>query len=374
MKKLSQEKIKRSDFIIIGLTALLVVFGTVMIFSASYYASISENDGDPYSYLRNQLIFVVVGIVLMWLCSRLDYHLWGKWYLFFLVAGLVLLLAIFTPLAITANGATRWLGVQGIPFTIMPGECAKFAAIVFAAGYLDRNPKLAENFLQGIMPILAVTGVYFLLIMKQPNMSTAMTLCIIVGGMLLISGAKWVHLGTLIGIGGLGAVVLVFSDTSGYRYQRMLSFLDPFEDALGNGWQVVQSLLALGTGGLTGRGLGNSIQKNLYLPEPMNDFILAIIGEELGFLGILALMTVYLAFIWRGCHIAMNAPDFLGMMLAGGITIMVGVQVAINVAVVTSTMPPTGIVLPFISYGGNALMIFMASVGILLNISRKSSL
>ncbi|MBR4409794.1 MAG: putative lipid II flippase FtsW [Firmicutes bacterium] len=374
MNKLSQEKIKRGDFIIIGLTALLVVFGTVMIFSASYYASISENDGDPYSYLRNQLIFVVIGTELMWLCSKLDYHLWGKFYLVFLLAGLVLLLCIFTPLAISANGATRWLGVPGIPFTIMPGECAKFAAIVFTAGYLDRNPKIAENFVRGVMPVLAVAGVYFLLIMKQPNMSTAMTLCIIVGGMLLISGAKWSHLGTLVGIGAAGAVVLVFSDTSGYRYQRMLSFLDPFEDALGNGWQVVQGLLALGTGGLTGRGLGNSIQKNLYLPEPMNDFILAIIGEELGFLGILALMTVYLIFVWRGCHIAMNAPDFLGMMLAGGITIMVGVQVAINVAVVTSTMPPTGIVLPFISYGGNALMIFMASVGILLNISKKSSL
>lgn len=374
VNKLSQEKIKRGDFIIIGLTALLVVFGTVMIFSASYYVSISENDGDPYSYLKKQLIFVAIGIVLMWFCSRLDYHIWGKMYLIFLMAGLVLLLAIFTPLAIEEGGAVRWLGVPGIPFTIMPGECAKFAAIVFTAGYLDRNPKIAENFLKGVFPVLAVAGVYFLLIMKQPNMSTAMTLCIIVGGMLLISGAKWSHLGALVGIGAAGAVVLIFSDTSGYRYQRMLSFLDPFEDALGNGWQVVQGLLALGTGGLTGLGLGNSIQKNLYLPEPMNDFILAIIGEELGFVGILALMTVYLIFVWRGCHIAMNAPDFLGMMLAGGITIMVGVQVAINVAVVTSSMPPTGIVLPFISYGGNALMIFMASVGILLNISRKSSL
>ena len=374
VNKLSQEKIKRGDFIIIGLTALLVVFGTVMIFSASYYVSISENDGDPYSYLKKQLIFVAIGIVLMWFCSRLDYHIWGKMYLIFLMAGLVLLLAIFTPLAIEEGGAVRWLGVPGIPFTIMPGECAKFAAIVFTAGYLDRNPKIAENFLRGVFPVLAVAGVYFLLIMKQPNMSTAMTLCIIVGGMLLISGAKWSHLGALVGIGAAGAVVLIFSDTSGYRYQRMLSFLDPFEDALGNGWQVVQGLLALGTGGLTGLGLGNSIQKNLYLPEPMNDFILAIIGEELGFVGILALMTVYLIFVWRGCHIAMNAPDFLGTMLAGGITIMVGVQVAINVAVVTSSMPPTGIVLPFISYGGNALMIFMASVGILLNISRKSSL
>ena len=373
MNKLPQGKIKSSDFIIIGLTAILVIFGTVMIFSASYYTAIADGDG-PYAYLKKQLVFVVIGAVAMWLFSKIDYHVWGKMHVLFLIAGFILLMGIFTPLAITENGATRWLGVPGIPFTIMPGECAKFAAIVFTAGYLDRNPKMAESFIRGVLPVLAMAGVYALLIMKQPNMSTAMTLCMIVGGMLLISGAKWKHLYSLIGLGAVAIAVLIFGDPTGYRYQRMLSFLDPFEDALGNGWQVVQGLLALGTGGLTGLGLGDSIQKNLYLPYPMTDFILAIIGEELGFIGIIALMTVYLIFVWRGCFIAMNAPDFLGMMLAGGITIMIGVQVAMNVAVVTSTMPPTGIALPFISYGGNALIIFMACVGILLNISKKSSL
>ncbi len=373
MKKLPTGKTKSSDFIIIGLTALLVIFGTVMIFSASYYTAIAEGDG-PYAYLKKQLIFVALGIVCMWFFSKLDYHVWGKLYICVMIAGVVLLAMIWTPFAITENGATRWLGIPGIPFTIMPGECAKFAMIVFVAGYLNRRPKIVESLALGVMPILAVAGLNFVLIMKQPNMSTGMTLCIITGGMLLIAGAKWVHLGGLIGVGGLVGAVLIFSDTSGYRYHRLLSFLDPFEDALGNGWQVVQSLLALGTGGLTGLGLGNSIQKNLYLPEPMTDFILAIIGEELGFVGIMLLMIIYLIFVWRGCHIAMNASDFLGMMLAGGITIMIGVQAAMNVAVVTSTMPPTGIALPFISYGGNSLLIFMSSVGILLNISKKSSM
>ncbi|MGN1413362.1 MAG: putative lipid II flippase FtsW [Anaerovoracaceae bacterium] len=361
------------DFIIMGLVAVLVIFGTVMIFSASYYAAIAES-GDPYAYLKKQLIWVAIGTVLLWICYKIDYHVWGKLYLIAFLAGLILLLLIFTPLGITDMGATRWLGVPGVPFTIMPGECAKVAVIIFTAGFLDRNPRIIENFWRGLLPVLAVAVLYFGLIMCQPNMSTGMTLCIIVGGMVLIAGAKWKHIGMLFLTAVAGGMMLIFVDEGGYRYRRMLSFLDPFADMLGDGWQVVQSLLALGTGGLTGLGLGNSIQKNLYLPEPMNDFILAIIGEELGFVGILALMIVYLILIWRGCHVAMNAPDFLGMMLAGGITIMIGVQVAINVAVVTSSMPPTGIILPFISYGGNALMLFMASVGILLNVSRHSDL
>lgn len=365
-------KIKSGDLIVVGLTALLVIFGTVMIFSASYYSAIGES-GDPYAYLKKQLVWVAIGTVLLWICYKIDYHVWGRLYMVAFFAGLVLLALVFTPLGIEDMGATRWIGIQGVPFTIMPGECAKVAAIVFVAGYLDRNPRIVESLTRGVIPVIAVAGLYFALIMGQPNMSTGMTVCIIVGGMLLVAGAKWKHLFGLIGLALVGGMALIFMDEDGYRYERMLSFLDPFQDALGNGWQVVQSLLALGTGGLTGLGLGNSIQKNLYLPEAQNDFILAIIGEELGFIGVVCLMTVYLILIWRGCHIAINAPDFLGMMLAAGITIMIGVQVAINVAVVTSSMPPTGIILPFISFGGNALMIFMACIGILLNVSKKSS-
>lgn len=373
MKKISEGKLKTGDLIIMGLTAILVIFGTVMIFSASYYVAIAE-EGDPYAYLKKQLIWVAAGTVLLWICYKIDYHVWGKLHMIAFLGGLILLLLIFTPLGLTTNGATRWLGVEGVPFTIMPGECAKLAIIMFTAGYLNRNPKLVDDIWRGLVPVIGAAVLYFGLIMKQPNMSTGMTVCIIVGGMLLVAGIKWRYVFFLIGAGLVGGVALIFMDEDGYRYQRVLSFLDPFEDVLGSGWQVVQGLLALGTGGLTGLGLGNSIQKNLYLPEPMNDFILAIIGEELGFVGILALMAVYLIFIWRGCHVAMNAPDYLGMMLAAGITIWIGVQVAINVAVVTSSMPPTGIILPFISYGGNALMLFMAAVGILLNISKHSDL
>ena len=364
---------KMGDLTVICIVAALVIFGTVMIFSASYYTAIAES-GDPYAYLKKQLMWVVIGCVAMWVCSKIDYHIWGKFYLPIYIVCIGLLLLIFTPLGLTEQGATRWLGIPGVPFTLMPGEIAKLGIIIFIAGYFDKKPKMINKFGKGIMVPLIAAGLCLGLIMMQPNMSTGMTLCMIAGAMLLVAGAKWKHIFGLIGLALVGVVLLVFTDEDGYRMQRVLSFLDPFEDPLGSGWQVVQGLYALGTGGLTGLGLGNSIQKNLYLPEPQNDFILAIIGEELGFIGIMLLMLLFIVLIWRGCHIAMNAPDFLGMMLSAGVIIMIGVQVALNVAVVTSSMPPTGVILPFISYGGNALMIFMASIGILLNVSKQSKL
>ena len=355
------------------LVTILVIFGIVMIFSASYYYAIGQW-GDAYHYLKQQLIWVAIGSVAMWLTSRWDYHVWLRFWIIGPIICLILLLLIFTPLGITVNGATRWLGKEGFPMTIMPGEFAKVGVILYVTGHFAKRPKSASDWSKGVVPVLVVAGVYFALIMKQPNMSTAFTVVLIAGGMLLVAGIPWKHVGVLFALGTVAAVVFILGDPDGYRYGRFVSFLDPFADALGDGWQVVQSLLALGTGGLTGLGLGNSVQKNLYLPEAQNDFILAIIGEELGFIGILVLVIVYLLLVWRGCHIAMNAKDYAGMMLASGITMMVGIQVVINIAVVTSSMPPTGIILPFVSYGGNALLIFMGAMGILYNISKTADL
>ena len=372
MEKKIVKKQHTGDLSVALLVTILTIFGTIMIFSASYYYAISNYD-NPYHYLTRQLIWLAAGFVAMWICAKVDYHCWVRFWLIAYVAGLGLLVLVLIPgIGADAYGATRW--IQLGPITIMPGEIAKVGIILFITGYFSRHPKWITEIKRGILPILLVTGIYGGLIMLQPNMSTAFTICFIVGGMLLVAGAKWIHLGTLAGGAVAAGVVLIFADTSGYRYGRFLSFLDPFEDPLGTGWNVVQSLLALGTGGLTGLGLGNSVQKNLYLPMPQNDFILAIIGEELGFIGILALVVVYLLLIWRGCHIAINAKDFTGLLLAAGITIMVGVQVVINMAVVTSSMPPTGIILPFISYGGNALLIFMAAMGILINISKSADI
>ncbi len=189
---------------------------------------------------------------------------------------------------------------------------------------------------------------------------------------MFVAGLELKWLGFAVIAGGAAGVFLVFSDSDGYRLARAVSFLKPFADPLGDGYQVCQSLLALGSGGLLGVGLGKSIQKNLYLPEPQNDFIIAIIGEELGFVGILILMAAYMVLIWRCIHVCINAPDRFSMLLASGITAMLAIQVILNIAVVTSSMPPTGVILPFVSYGGNALLIFTGAMGIMLNISRNS--
>ena len=355
------------DLIMVILVLMLCIFGIIMVFSASYYVSINE-DGNPYSYLIRQLIWFGLGFGTMILFSRIDYHVWGKFWVLFYLVGLLLLIMVKIPgLGITINGATRWIGVG--PITIMPGEIAKITLIFYISGLLAKNPKLTNDF-WGVLGIVFVTGAYAGLIMLQPNMSTAATIVLIAGGMLLVAGTKIWQLAILGVIAGAGGVALVMS--SEYRYARYMSFLDPFNDSTGYGFQAVQSLLALGTGGFKGLGLGNSVQKYLYLPEPQNDFITAIIGEEVGFIGIMIMMIVYILLIWRGCKAAMNAKDYYGMMMASGITIMIGIQVAINIAVVTSSMPPTGVILPFVSYGGNALMLLMGLMGILWNITKQA--
>ncbi len=355
------------DLGLVLLVLILCVFGIIMVFSASYYASINET-GSPYAYLRRQLLWFAMGLAAMIVASRIDYHFWQRFSFIFYIVGLGLLLALFIPgIGVEINGATRWIGVG--PITIMPGEIAKITLILYLSGILAKSPRMLDD-IWGVAGVVFATGIYAALILKQPNMSTAATVVFIAGGLMLVAGAKIWQLFLLAGLGFAGGIALIFS--SEYRHDRFLSFLDPFADSLGNGFQAVQSLLALGTGGFFGQGLGNSVQKYLYLPEPQNDFITAIIGEEIGFVGLILLMAVYLLLIWRGCKAAMNAPDLYGMMLATGISVMIGVQVCINIAVVTSSMPPTGVILPFVSYGGNALMLLMGLMGILWNVTRQS--
>lgn len=348
-------------------TLMLVIFGVIMVFSASYYYSISQ-DGSAYSYLRRHGMWVILGFGAMILGASIDYRKLKKAAVPVLAGSIVLLLLIFTPLGQTINGATRWIGVG--PITVMPGELAKLAAIIFVAWYLSADMDRIKSLKYGILPMLALMAVLGGLIIKQPNLSTAITVCGIIVAMMLVAGMKWKYFFGAAGAGAAGILSIVLFMKNTYWYTRLTAFTDPFADPLDTGYQAVQSLLALGSGGLFGVGLGKSVQKNLYLPEPQNDFILAIIGEELGFIGILCLMIVYCLFLWRGIHIAINAPDQFGMLLASGVVLMVAIQVILNIAVVTSSMPATGINLPFISYGGNALLIFMFSTGILVNISR----
>lgn len=348
-------------------TVILVIFGLIMVFSASYYYSISQ-DGSAYSYLRRHGLWVLLGFAVMIFGASFDYKRYRKLAIPALVVGVVLLALIFTPLGHEANFAVRWIKIG--PVTIMPGELAKLAVILFTAWFLSEKPERIKSFTHGILPLLAIAAVYSILIIKQPNLSTAITVSGIIVSMMLVAGMKWRYVigAGVIGAAGIGGIVLFMKDS--YWYTRLTSFTDPFADPLNEGYQAVQSLLALGSGGLFGVGLGKSVQKNLYLPEPQNDFILAIIGEELGFIGLMLVIALYCLLLWRGVHIAINAPDQFGMLLASGIVLMIAIQVILNIAVVTSSMPPTGINLPFISYGGNALLIFMFSAGVLLNISR----
>jgi cell division protein FtsW len=361
---------KQVDFTIIVVTVILVVFGIMMVTSSSYYSSINE-DGTPYRYLIRELIWVGSGGILMWIGAILDYHIYQKFGWLLLAVSVLMLILVLTPLGLERNNAQRWIGVGEI--TIMPGEVAKISAILFVAWFLSKKEEVILSFKNGILPLFIIMGVYAGLVMMQPNMSTAIIICIIILGMMFVAGLKWRYLFSLGVIGAAGGAFLIFSDESGYRMKRVVSFLDPFADPLDTGYQVVQSLMALGSGSLFGLGPGKSIQKNLYLPEPQNDFILAIIGEELGYIGILALMICFMVLVYRGILTSIKAPDRFGMLVASGITIMLGVQVLLNVAVVSSSMPPTGVTLPFISYGGNAMWLFMGSMGILLNISRSSS-
>lgn len=368
---LKRKKLKSGDFILTALMLGLVVFGIIMVFSASYYSALSKT-GNPYKYLIRDGIWAAGGLMVFLAATMVDYRLYRRLAYPAAIVALILLLLVFTSLGKGSHGATRWIEIG--PITLMPGEITKICAIVFVARFFSDRPKRIKSLVYGVLPVCVVMMIYVCLILKQPNMSTAVTVAGIMCGMMFVAGLDWIWIGALGGLGAVGCWVLLHLPGAEYRMKRYTSFLDPFADPLDTGYQVVQSMLAMGSGGLTGVGLGKSIQKTLYLPEPQNDFIFAIIGEELGFIGCLLLMMTYLLLIWRCCHICLNAPDMFSMMLASGITIMLAVQVLLNIAVVTSCMPPTGIILPFVSYGGNALIIFMGAMGVMLNISRHSAM
>lgn len=365
------KKAGKGDFWLALIVLALLTFGVIMVFSASYYYSISKT-GKPYSYLIKDIILVILSMIAAIPFLIIPYKKYIKLAKPFMGVSLLMLVLVFTPLGVTRNLATRWIGVPiggGHMLTLMPGEITKLAVILFVAFYLSKRPQRITGF-KGILPLLGLMGACFLLIIKQPNLSTALTVTGIILGMMFVAGLSWRYVWGLVLLGITGVAALIFTDEDGYRLKRVISFLDPFEDKLGDGWQVVHSLFGLGSGGFLGLGLGKSIQKNLWLPEPQNDFIFAIIGEELGFIGSILLIIVYILLIWRGTYIAINAPDMFSSLTAAGITIMIALQVIMNIAVVTSSMPCTGITLPFVSYGGNALILFMVSTAILLNISR----
>lgn len=357
---------KSFDFTLMIAVLILVIIGIIMVFSSSLYYSFYNFNADSYHFLKKNLVWAFVGIFAMIFTMNFNYKRYKKLAFPAYILSLILLILVLTPLGIDINGAKRWLGVGSI--TVMPSEVTKICSIIFVSYSLSRKSKDIESFFKGVLPYLLIIGLYVGLIILQPNLSTAITIALIIMSMLFVSGMRWLHV-LLLGASGVGAIGVLIM-IAPYRMLRFTAFLDPFKYPKDIGYQVIQSLFALGSGGLFGVGLGRSIQNKLYIPEPQNDFIFATIGEELGFIGCATVMLLFLFLIWRGIRIAIHAPDLFSCLMATGITAMIAIQVIINIAVATSSMPVTGIPLPFISFGGNSLAIFMAAIGILLNISR----
>ena len=360
------------DFPLLFAIALLCAFGLVMLFSASYYyaQNTAATKYDGFFYLKSQAIYLAVGLVAMYVVSRVDYHFFDKIRVFALVGTLLLMLLVLIPgLGVSRNGAQRWLGIPGTGFTFQPSELAKFALIVYMAGFMSRRPQAMKNLTKGVFPMLFIMGAFGLVLLLQKNMSMMVILLMTGVVMLFLGGAEIKHLLLLAGIALPILVVAVLMED--YRQSRVLMFMNPWESTEEGAYQLRQALIALGAGGVFGQGLNFSRQKLLFLPYGESDFIFAIIGEELGFIGCTLLILAYLFIIYRGIRIAMRCKDRFGSLMAAGITAVIGMQAAINIAVATSSIPPTGQTLPFVSAGGTSLMIFLAAAGILLNISRN---
>lgn len=359
-------KNKNIDLILLISVIAISIFGIIMIYSSSnIWAEYKFNDA--FKYLKMQGLFLIVGIVLMIIISKIPY----KYYLdkanIILVICFVLLILVLIPgIGKIRNGSRSWFGVGGLG--IQPSEFMKLALIIFISKYLHKNERNNISIKKDILPILFITLLTFGLIMLQPDFGTGVIIVMSIIGILFISGLK-MRFFIIAGLfGAVGAVVLIL--IAPYRFERILSFINPWVDPLGTGFQAIQSLFAIGPGGLLGLGLGNSIQKHFYLPEPQTDFIFAIISEELGFLGVLIVSALFLTIIYRGMKISLNAKDLFSKYLSFGITFSLAFQALLNLMVVVSLIPITGVTLPFLSYGGSSLIITLCSMGILLNISR----
>lgn len=365
---LKVSKKPKFDYILLVATVLLVAFGILMVYSASYYSA-ELHYGDDMFFAKKQIIGAVIGLACMIIISFVNYNILLKLRWWAIAISVVLLALVFIPgLGVTNYGATRWINL-GIT-TIQPSEIAKFGFVIFASAYLSKNYEKVKKF-TGILPVLLAGGVTCLLIILEPNMSITICVALTMIVMLIVGGARFKHF-LLIGVPMvILAVVLVLIEP--YRLKRLLAFIDPWSSAQDEGFQLVQSLYAVGSGGWFGVGLFNSRQKYLFLPFAESDFIFSIIAEEFGFVGCVLLCLVYLVIILRGLKIAKNAPNRFGCYLATGIVAIIALQLIINIAVVTGSIPPTGLPLPFISAGSTSLVVFMSAVGVLLNIDRQST-
>ena len=358
---------KKCDKLLLFAVILIAIFGIVMIYSASSIWALYKF-GDAFKYVKAQSAFFIIGLFLIFIFSKIDINiLYKKSNLILLCCFILLVLVLIPGIGTVRNGSRSWFGIGGLG--IQPSEFAKLGLIIYVSKYLSSNNRIIKDIRKGVFPILLVIGVFFLLIMLEPDFGTGMVIVLTLVVMIFTSGVKlsfFVKVGL---VGLLGIVLLII--VAPYRMERIVSFLNPWVDPLGSGYQIIQSLYAIGPGGLLGQGFMESRQKQFYLPEPQTDFIFSIISEEFGFLGILIVSSFLLFIFYRILRIALRQNNLFKKYLTFGLGFGIIIQSILNISVVIGLIPVTGVTLPFMSYGGSSLLISMMSVGIILNVSRE---
>jgi len=357
------------DLWLFGVVLVLVSLGVVMVYSASAIIA-ADRFGDPLFFVRKQLVWALAGAGCLWAAMRLDYRTLERLVIPLLALSFVLLvLVLLPPFGQSINGTRRWFRIG--PLSFQPVELAKFSLVLYLASFLARRPDAVRTFGRGPLPILLMAGAMAGLTILQPDLGNSLTLVVLTMVLAYLAGARSGHLAAVVAA-ALPVLALLVA-MKPYRWRRMVAFVNPWDDPQGSGFQIIQSFLAFGSGGWLGRGLGESKQKLFYLPEPYTDFIFAILGEELGLLGGMCVIALFAVVIWRGLRVGLRAPDAFGSYLALGLTLMLATQTLVNLAVVMGALPTKGLPLPFISFGGSALLMTMFSAGVLLNISQHAS-
>lgn len=365
---MSRHNLHQPDYVLAGLLTVLVLFGLVMLSSAGSVLGF-QRFGDSNYFLKKQVLSLVLAGLAFFIAYRLDYHFWQKWAVPIMFITVVALLVVFLPgIGSFFLGAHRWI-ILG-PITIQPSELAKLTIIMYLAIWFERRQRDMASLKESLWPYLLTVGVLAGLIVAEPDLGTTIIVVGVAFVLYMVAGGPWRHIAALVG-GGIILILLVIN-LAPYRAQRFTVFLNPELDPLGGGYHINQAKLAIGAGGVFGLGLGHSRQKFNYLPEPAGDSIFAITAEELGFIMVLLFIVAWLLFVWRGLMAARSAPDEYGRLLAVGITSWLGMQAFLNMGAISGVLPLTGIPLPFMSHGGSALVVSLAAVGILLNISRQT--
>ena len=367
-RKRKKYSMKSIDYTLLCAILVLLFIGIVMVYSASsYYALYQIDVYNTEFYFYKEITWSIVGVIGMLVTMSIDYHYYKKWTPWLVLITLVFLVLVLF-IGSNINGAVRWIRLG--PLSFQPSELAKYVVVLYLALLIDKRKGKITKFKEGTIFYLAVAGVFAGLILLEHNLSITAIVMMVAFIMILVGGAKISHLFSLVPVGLVAGIALIFIQS--YRLKRLTSFLNPWADTSGDSYQLVQSLYALGSGGIFGVGIGNSRQKALFMPEPHNDFIFSIIGEEIGLIGCIIIISIFMFIVIKGTSIAIKARDNYGFLLAIGIISVIAIQAIINIAVVTGSMPVTGVPMPFISYGGTSLVFNLGAMGILLNISRQS--